>query len=332
LTGAARDDLSALRRRSTPAGATRIVGKLSHAGSRIKGLEDFPVLHRGGLMSTVDSLNSVYRRPETVHAEHIVHPTAEQMPKRKTRVIAVMPAYNAARTLPATLADMPAGSVDEILLVDDGSKDDTVKVARELGLTVIVHQKNRGYGGNQKTCYGEALARGAEVVVMIHPDYQYDSRVIGHAVGFIELGICDVVLGSRIRSRQEALQGGMPLYKYIANRCLTAFENVALGQNLGDFHSGFRVYRREVLEKIPYELNSEDFVFDTQFLVQAVRLGFRLGDVPVPVRYFAEASSINFRRSVKYGFGTLWAVASFWLDRLGLWRSPLFRARTKPTA
>jgi glycosyltransferase involved in cell wall biosynthesis len=203
-----------------------------------------------------------------------------------------------------------------------------VQIAREMGLTVIVHAKNRGYGGNQKTCYQHALEHGADIVVMIHPDYQYDSRVITHAVGFIELGICDVVLGSRIRSRDDALRGGMPLYKYISNRFLTAFENFALGQNLGDFHSGFRVYRREVLEKIPYETNSDDFVFDTQFLVQAVRFGFRLGDIPVPVRYFPEASSINFRRSLRYGLSTLGVVGQYWLDRLRLRRSPLFVAKS----
>src|SRR5262249_26046687 len=164
------------------------------------------------------------------------------------------------------------------------------------------------------------------IVVMIHPDYQYDSRVIPVAVGIIELGICDIVLGSRIRSRQEAFKGGMPVYKYLSNRFLTTVENLALGQNLADFHSGFRVYRRAVLEKVPFERNSDDFVFDTQFLVQAVRLGFRLGDIPVPVRYFDLASSINFRRSVRYGFGTLAAVGQYWLDRLGIKRSPLFEA------
>jgi hypothetical protein len=196
---------------------------------------------------------------------------------------------------------------------------------------VVVHEANRGYGGNQKTCYREALARGADIVVMIHPDYQYDSRIIPHAVGIIELGICDVVLGSRIRSRQEALAGGMPVYKYLSNRFLTTVENIALGQNLGDFHSGFRVYRRQVLERIPFERNSDDFVFDTQFLVQAVRFGFRLGDIPVPVRYFDEASSINFRRSVVYGLGTLGAVGQYWLDRLRLWQSPLFGEKAAPS-
>jgi glycosyltransferase involved in cell wall biosynthesis len=215
--------------------------------------------------------------------------------------------------------------VDEILLVDDGSTDDTVALAREMGLTVIVHDKNTGYGGNQKTCYRYALEHGADVVVMIHPDYQYDSRVIPHAIAFIELGICDVVLGSRVRSREEALHGGMPWWKYLANRALTGFENMALGQNLGDFHSGFRVYRREVLEKVPFERNSDDFVFDTQFLVQAVQLGVRLGDVPVPVRYFKEASSINFKRSLRYGLTTVGVVGSYWLHRLGLRRSRLFK-------
>jgi glycosyltransferase involved in cell wall biosynthesis len=269
-------------------------------------------------------------RREALHVERITRPEPLPPPKRPHRVIAVMPAYNAERTLAATLADIPPGSVDEVILVDDGSKDRTVEVARELGLTVIVHAQNKGYGGNQKTCYREALDRGADVVVMIHPDYQYDSRVIPHAVGFIELGICDVVLGSRIRSRAEALSGGMPRYKYLSNRVLTAFENFTLGQNLGDFHTGFRVYRREVLETVPYEGNSDDFVFDTQFLVQAVHFGFRLGDVPVPVRYFDEASSINFRRSLRYGLSTVGVVCRYWLNRLRLWRSPLFQEKTPP--
>ncbi len=271
-------------------------------------------------------------RHEIFHVDRILVPENDRPPKRTHKVVAVMPAYNAERTLAATLADVPVGCLDEVILVDDGSTDRTVQVAREMGLTVLVHPQNRGYGGNQKTCYREALARGADIVVMIHPDYQYDSRVIPHAVGIIELGICDVVLGSRVRSRQEALQGGMPLYKYLSNRFLTTVENVALGQNLGDFHSGFRVYRRAVLETIPFERNSDDFVFDTQFLVQAVRFGFRLGDVPVPVRYFDEASSINFRRSLVYGLSTLGAVGSYWLDRLRLRRSPLFQPKGPPAS
>src|SRR5262245_44050855 len=279
---------------------------------------------RGLLLMPLLEENPFALPREFLRVERITEPESNRPARRSGKVIAVMPAYNAERTLAATLADMPPGCVDEIILVDDGSTDHTVEIAREIGLTVLVHPQNRGYGGNQKTCYAEALKRGADIVVMIHPDYQYDSRVIPHAVGLIELDICDVVLGSRIRSRAEAFKGGMPAYKYIANRFLTAFENVALGQNLGDFHSGFRVYRRQVLERIPYEENSDDFVFDTQLLVQAVRLGFRLGDVPVPVRYFDAASSISFRRSLRYGLLTLGVVGQYWLDRLGLVRSPRF--------
>lgn len=240
------------------------------------------------------------------------------------RVIAVMPAYNAAQTLQRTLEDIPEEAVDEVILVDDHSTDDTVELARGLGLTVIVHDDNRGYGGNQKTCYRRALDAGAEYVVMIHPDYQYDARVIGAAIEILRLGICDVVLGSRIRTRREALEGGMPGWKYLANRLLTTTENIALGQNLGDFHSGFRAYRREVLETIPWENNTDDFAFDSQFLAQSVYFGFKLGDIPVPVRYFDEASSINFRRSVKYGCTTLWILLQFWLQKLGLGRFRIF--------
>jgi len=247
---------------------------------------------------------------------------AASLPRGKT--IAVMPAYNAAKTLERTVADIPAESVDEIVLVDDCSRDNTVEIAERLGLTVIRHEKNLGYGGNQKTCYRHALDAGADYVVMIHPDYQYDSRVIPVAVEIIRLGICDFVMGSRIRTRREALAGGMPRWKYVANRCLTLTENIALGQNLGDFHSGFRAYRREVLETIPYLKNSNDFVFDSEFLAQAVHFGFKLGDIPVPVRYFDEASSINFRRSVKYGLSTLGVLGKYWMRQLGLYRSPLF--------
>ena len=245
---------------------------------------------------------------------------------RKGKTIAVMPAYNAAKTLERTVADIPAGSVDEIVVVDDCSRDNTVEIAERLGLTVIRHEKNLGYGGNQKTCYRHALDAGADYVVMIHPDYQYDSRVIPVAVEIIRLGICDFVMGSRIRTRREALAGGMPRWKYVANRCLTLTENIALGQNLGDFHSGFRAYRRDVLETIPFLKNSNDFVFDSEFLAQAVHFGFKLGDIPVPVRYFDEASSINFRRSVKYGLSTLGVLGKYWLRQLGVYRSPLFDA------
>ena len=257
-------------------------------------------------------------------------PSKTDEPKMSTnlpargKTIAVMPAYNAARTLEKTVADIPPGAVDEIILVDDCSRDNTVEIAKRLGLTVIRHEKNLGYGGNQKTCYQRALENGADYVVMIHPDYQYDSRVIPAAIEFIRLGICDFVMGSRIRTRREALSGGMPPWKYVANRCLTFTENIALGQNLGDFHSGFRAYRRSVLETIPYLRNSNDFVFDSEFLAQAVHFGFKLGDIPVPVRYCDEASSINFRRSVTYGFSTLNVLAKFWGRKTGVWRSPLF--------
>jgi len=244
------------------------------------------------------------------------------------KAIVVMPAYNAQTTLEQTVADIPPGCIDEIILVDDCSHDDTVATARRLGLTVIQHERNLGYGGNQKTCYREALARDADVVVMIHPDYQYDSRLVPVLVGLLRNGHCDVVLGNRIRTRRESLAGGMPAYKYFANRILTIIENLWMGQNLGECHSGMRGYRREVLETIPWQGNSDDFVFDSQFLVQAVHFGFRIGDIPVPVRYMKEASSISFRRSVTYGLGTLGVLAQWTLHRLGLVRTPLFEPRT----
>jgi glycosyltransferase involved in cell wall biosynthesis len=244
-----------------------------------------------------------------------------------SRVIAVLPAYNAEKTLEKTLRDLPPGTVDEVILVDDASRDGTVETARKLGLTVIRHEKNRGYGGNQKTCYAEALKRSPDVVVMIHPDYQYDARVAAVMVRFIELGICDVMFGSRIRTRAEALAGGMPLYKYLANRALTMAENLVLGTNLGETHSGFRAYGRRVLETVPWERNSDDFVFDQQFIVQARHFGFRMGDVPVPTRYERESSSINFRRSVVYGLGTLWTLFRWTLHRLGILSCRLFEPR-----
>ena len=243
-----------------------------------------------------------------------------------------MPAYNAESTLERTFRDIPGDVVSEIILVDDVSRDRTAEVARSLGMTTIVHERNTGYGGNQKTCYREALRRGADIVVMLHPDYQYDARVIGAMVTILRLGNCDVVLGSRIRTRREALEGGMPRWKYLSNRLLTLAENVVLGQNVGDFHTGLRAYTRKVLETIPFERNSDDFVFDTQLLVQAVHFGFRIGDVPVPSRYFAEASSINFRRSVRYGLLTLLALVKYTLQRLHLARFGDFEPRAAPGA
>jgi glycosyltransferase involved in cell wall biosynthesis len=240
------------------------------------------------------------------------------------KIVVVMPAYNAELTLVKTLRDIPEGCVGEIILVDDNSQDNTVAIARAEGIRVIEHSENRGYGANQKTCYREALESEADIIVMIHPDYQYDPRLIPFAAGFITEDVCDVVLGSRIRTRQEALSGGMPLYKYFSNRILTIVENVVLGQNLGDFHSGFRVYRRSVLEQIDYSQNSDDFVFDTEFLAQAVFHGFRIGDIPMPTRYSPESSSINFRRSLKYGFQTLTVMAKYLLQRSGIYRPALF--------
>jgi glycosyltransferase involved in cell wall biosynthesis len=247
-------------------------------------------------------------------------------------VVVVMPARNAESTLEATLRDIPAELVAEVILVDDASSDRTFELARGLGITALRHERNTGYGGNQKTCYREALARGADIVIMVHPDYQYDARVLGAMVTFLRLGICDVVLGSRIRTRREALQGGMPLWKYACNRMLTFTENVVLGQNVGDFHTGLRAYTREVLETIPFEHNSDDFVFDTQFLVQCVHFGFKIGDVPVPARYFEQASSIGPARSLRYGFGTLGALLRFGLQRSRLGRFAIFeRAGPRPT-
>ena len=253
----------------------------------------------------------------------------ERRAAKRGKVVLVMPAYNAADTLRQTWADIPAGYVDEHILCDDASRDDTVVVARALGIHVLEHARNRGYGGNQKTCYREALERGADIVIMLHPDYQYDPRLVPMMILPLQLGIMDVMLGSRVRTRQECLESGMPLYKYLGNRLLTFIENICLGQNLAEFHSGFRAYRREVLETLPYERFSDDFVFDSQFLVSAVDAGFKIGEIPVPVRYMPEASSINFKRSVSYGLATLGTVGQYLLKRAGLGSSPIFSDRAK---
>jgi glycosyltransferase involved in cell wall biosynthesis len=250
-----------------------------------------------------------------------------QTRRRLGKKIVVMPAYNAATTLEATVREIPPGCVDEIILVDDASQDNTVDIGRSLGLTVVAHAATKGYGANQKTCYRIALEHGAEAVAMIHPDYQYDGYLVKAAFELLESGVCDVLLGNRIRSRWDALSCGMPLYKYFANRALTLLENCTLGQNLGDFHSGFRAYVREVLDTIPYEENSDDFVFDTEFLAQAAYFGFRIADMPVPCRYFADASSINFQRSIKYGCGTVVVMAQYLLSRVGIGRHRRFKRR-----
>ncbi len=257
---------------------------------------------------------------------------AERPERVFKKVICIMPAYNAASTIEKTMRSIPAGCVQEFILTDDCSKDNTAEIAERLGMTVFRHKQNKGYGGNQKTCYDAARERGADCIVMIHPDYQYDGRVTPAAISLLQTGSVDVILGSRIRTRRETLEGGMPIYKYLSNRVLTIFENLVLGQNLGDFHSGFRAYAREVLEKIDYHRNSDDFVFDTEFLAQAVHHGFRIGDIPIPTRYFDEASSINFRRSLKYGLQTVGVMGKFLLQRMGLGHFAIFKPASRNTS
>ncbi len=237
-----------------------------------------------------------------------------------------MPAYNAAATLEKTVRDIPNGFADEIILVDDASQDNTVQIARALGLTVVVHSQNEGYGANQKTCYDRALQHGADIVIMIHPDYQYDGSLSPVFAEIIEKGVCDIVLGSRIRTRKECLDSGMPLYKYLSNRLLTIVENMITGENLSEWHTGYRAYSRKVLERIPYHSNANGFVFDSQFLLQAAYFGFRMGDLPVPCRYLPEASSVNFKLGLIYGLGTLKAVLQFLLHKCGLVRSTIFES------
>jgi glycosyltransferase involved in cell wall biosynthesis len=246
----------------------------------------------------------------------------------KERVVVIMPAYNAARTLERTYRDLPMEVVDRIILVDDVSQDETVDIARRLGLKTVVHVQNRGYGGNQKTCYLEALKDDADIVVMLHPDYQYDSTLVPDLIAPIQRGEADMMLGSRFLGG-PVRAGGMPGYKIIANRFLTLCENLVLGLRLSEAHTGFRAYRREVLETIPFLLNSDDFVFDSQIIVQAVAFGFRIGEIGVPTRYFEEASSVNFRRSVVYGFATLWTLVKFVAHKWGLIEVPQFSKRLR---
>jgi glycosyltransferase involved in cell wall biosynthesis len=243
-------------------------------------------------------------------------------------VVVVMPAYNAAKTLERTYRDIPHEFVSRIILVDDVSKDDTVAVARQLGLDVLIHRQNLGYGGNQKTCYDAALAVGADAVVMLHPDYQYDATCIPALVQPILDGEKDLMLGSRFLG--DPLAGGMPIWKYISNRFLTTAENLAFGLHLSEYHTGFRAYSRRLLETIPYRLNSDDFVFDQELVAQAVAVHMRVGEIGVPTRYFEEASSVNFRRSVVYGLSTLKVVLRFMLHRARLRRSRKLGRRKAP--
>ena len=247
----------------------------------------------------------------------------------KQKIMVVMPAYNAEKTLTRTYHDIPRDVVDEIILVDDGSHDSTVELARKLGLTVVVHPQNRGYGGNQKTCYTMALSAGADIIVMIHPDYQYDPKLLPALVRPIIDERADIMFGSRIRTREEALHGGMPLYKYLGNRLLTLVENIILGQNLSEYHTGFRAFHRVVLQRLPFHNFSDDFVFDQDIVISAVREGFRIGEIPVPVSYFADASSINFSRSVKYGFQIFGGLFLYVLDATHLYRSKIFAKKEK---
>lgn len=246
-------------------------------------------------------------------------------PIDNSKVLVVMPAYNAEETLRKTYFDIPKDWVDEVILVDDASRDRTVKVAKELGIKTFVHLQNKGYGANQKTCYTEAIKRNPDIVIMLHPDYQYDPKYIPDMVIPIQNGHFDIVLGSRITSRKDVLAGGMPFYKYIANRFLTLFENIVLGLSLSEYHTGYRAYSRRALEKIPFLNNSDDFVFDSEFLIQAAYYNLRIGEIFVPTKYFSEASSINFRRSVVYGLNTLWTLFKYILAKAKIYKAKIFR-------
>lgn len=238
------------------------------------------------------------------------------------KVVVVLPAYNAARTLPRTYSEIPFDIVDEVILVDDHSKDDTVEVGKSLGIRHIIrHEENKGYGGNQKSCYLKSLEIGADIVVMLHPDYQYTPKLLHAMVSIIGNGLYPVVFGSRILGK-GALKGGMPMYKYISNRALTAAQNLLMGQKLSEYHTGYRAYSKEVLEKIPFTKNSDDFVFDNQVIAQIFHHGFEIAEVTCPTKYFPEASSINLQRSIRYGLGVLRVSLLYFFHRTGLmkWR------------
>ncbi len=241
------------------------------------------------------------------------------------KVTVVLPAYNAEKTLFKTYSEIPMDIVDDVILVDDHSRDNTAEISRKLGVTTYVHEQNRGYGGNQKTCYKNALARGADIVIMLHPDYQYTPKLIPVIAHMIASGLYDVVLGSRILGG-KALAGGMPVYKYIANRFLTLIQNLLQQVKLSEYHTGYRAYHRKVLEKVPWQNNSDDFIFDNQFLAQILFHNFQVGEVSCPTKYFEEASSINFKRSVRYGIGCLVVAAHYRLARWGLLAKGLFRS------
>lgn len=246
----------------------------------------------------------------------------------KPKVVVVMPAYNAARTLHMTYKELPADTVDMVILVDDGSTDDTVAVARELNLKLFLHDRNYGYGANQKTCYREALQAGADIVVMVHPDYQYDPTLLPDIVRPIQEDHADVVLGSRLKGGSP-LSGGMPWWKYVSNRFLTGVENWVFGLDLAEYHTGYRAYRREVLETVNFTLNADKFIFDQEIIAQIVDAGFRIEEVPVPTRYFAEASSIGFLPSSRYGLSILWLALRYSMHRGGYWPQRQFQSLRK---
>ncbi len=244
------------------------------------------------------------------------------------KIVVVMPAYRAEKTLERTYAEIPKDIVDHVILVDDAGGDNTAQVARQLGIATYVHAKNLGYGGNQKTCYTEALKVGADVTIMLHPDYQYDPRLIAAMAGMVASGIYDCVLGSRILGN-TARAGGMPLWKYVANRALTAFENMLLGAKLSEYHTGYRAFSKRVLEELPLLANNDDFVFDNEMLAQVHARGFTIGEISCPTKYFPEASSINFRRSCKYGFGVLGTSLRYRMWKWGMYRGNLFSTDPK---
>jgi len=251
------------------------------------------------------------------------------------KLICVLPAYNAEHTLEKTLGDVTPDIVDLFILVDDCSNDKTIEMANLLAanypLKIIKHDRNLGYGGNQKTCYREALKAGGDVIIMLHPDYQYEPRLLGSLASLVATEVYDIALGSRILGK-GALTGGMPLYKYIANRFLTLIENLLIGQKLSEYHTGYRAFTRRVLEMIPFEKNDDDFIFDNEIIVQCHLAGFRIGEISVPTKYFEQASSINFRRSVKYGFGVLRCAFNGLLARLRLRRIPKYRLQEAITS
>ena len=245
------------------------------------------------------------------------------------KVIVVLPAYNAAKTLEPTIDEVPRDVVDDLILVDDQSKDDTVEVSKRLGIKTVVHSKNRGYGGNQKTCYQTALEHGADIVVMLHPDYQYSPKLLAAMASMIAYGEYDCCLGSRILGG-TALRGGMPIYKYLFNRFLTLTQNILMTQKMSEYHTGYRAFSSEILRTLPLDQNSEDFLFDNQMITQIMFFGFRVGEISCPTRYEADSSSISFSRSLKYGIGVLWVSTQYFLQKRLGWSFSLFAPKNPP--